>query len=103
MGMEELNGHKWIDSKELLKRSAISRATLNNYIKRGIIPKPLVKNASKDLKGTKKIGYFPETVLDTIMEIKKLKGTGKAMDAIAQEVGPDIYGGQTAAALRVPD
>ena len=91
--MEELNGHKWIDSKELLKRSAISRATLNNYIKRGIIPKPLVKNASKDLKGTKKIGYFPEAVLDTIMEIKKLKGKGKDMEAITQEVGPVIYHG----------
>lgn len=91
--MGELNGHKWIDSKELLKRSAISRATLNNYIKRGIIPRPLVKNASKDLKGTKKIGYFPETVLDTIMEIKKLKGKGKAMDAIVQEVGPVSYRG----------
>ncbi len=91
--MEELNGHKWIDSKELLKRSAISRATLNNYIKRGIIPKPLVKNASRDLKGTKKIGYFPETVLDTILEIKKLKGKGKAMDAIAEEVRPVGYRG----------
>ena len=91
--MSDLNGHKWIDSKELLKRCAISRATLNNYIKRGIIPKPLVKNASKDLKGTKKIGYFPEAVLDTIMEIKKLKGKGKAMDAIAQEVGASVYSG----------
>lgn len=85
--MQEFNGHKLIDSKELLKRSEISRATLNNYIKRGIIPRPLVKNASKDLKGTKKIGYFPEAVLDTIREIKKLKGKGKAMDTIAQEVG----------------
>jgi adenylate cyclase len=92
-GMEDLNGHTWIDSKELLKRSAISRATLNNYIKRGIIPKPLVKSASKDLKGPKKIGYFPETVLDTILEIKKLKERGKAMDAIAQEVGPAMYRG----------
>ncbi|MBP1748819.1 MAG: hypothetical protein H6Q52_1358, partial [Deltaproteobacteria bacterium] len=93
MEMEELRGHKWIDSKELLKRSEISRATLNNYIKRGIIPKPLVKSASKSLKGTKKIGYFPETVLDTIIEIKKLKGIGKAMDTIAQEVGQAVHGG----------
>ncbi len=91
--MEEFNGHRWIDSKELLKKSEISRATLNNYIKRGIIPKPLVKNASKSLKGTKKIGYFPENVLDTIMKIKKLKGKGKAMDAIAQEVGSGVYHG----------
>jgi adenylate cyclase len=89
--MEEVNGHKWIDSKELLKRSSISRATLNNYTKRGIVPKPLVKNASKDLKGTKKIGYFPATVLDTLLEIKKLKQEGKAMDAITQEVAPGAH------------
>ncbi|MCK9227382.1 MAG: adenylate/guanylate cyclase domain-containing protein [Syntrophorhabdaceae bacterium] len=91
--MVEFNAHKWIDSKEVLKRSEISRATLNNYIKRGIIPKPVVRNASKSLKGTRKIGYFPVTVLDIITEIKKLKGKGKAMDTIAQEVGPAVYDG----------
>ncbi len=100
--MEEFNGHKWIDSKELLKRSEISRATLNNYIKRGIIPKPLVKNATRSLKGTKKIGYFPETVLDTIMKVKTLKEKGKAMDAIAQEMGPTVYSGPDRRSFALP-
>jgi class 3 adenylate cyclase len=82
--MGESNGRKWIDSKELLHKSDISRATLNNYIRLGIIPRPVVKNP-KNLKGTK-LGYFPETVLDTITEIKRLKEEGKPMEAIAREV-----------------
>ena len=32
-----------ITSKDLLEQTGISRATLNNYIKDGIIPRPLVK------------------------------------------------------------
>lgn len=84
--MGEKEKQKLIDSKELLNRSDISRATLNNYIKLGIIPRPLVKSPAGGLKGTKKIGYFPETVLDTISEIKKMKGEGKSMGSIARKV-----------------
>lgn len=95
--MGESNSRKWIDSKELLHKSAISRATLNNYIKLGIIPRPVVKSPVESQRGTKKIGYFPETALDTISEIKKLKGQGKPMEVIAREVGvpsgEPVYGG----------
>ena len=90
--MGESNNRKWIDSKELLNKSEISRATLNNYIKLGIIPRPVVKSPAASLKGTRKIGYFPETVLDTISEIKKLKGKGKPMEAIAKEFGAPAEG-----------
>ena len=85
--MGDTGSQKWINSKELLHKSAISRATLNNYIKLGIIPKPVVKSPTEGLKSTKKIGYFPEAVLDTINEIKKLKGQGQQMDVIARKVG----------------
>ncbi|MHB8111532.1 MAG: hypothetical protein ACYDHW_16020, partial [Syntrophorhabdaceae bacterium] len=84
--MGESGGQKWIDSKEVLQKSEISRATLNNYIKLGVIPKPIVKNASKSLGRIRKIGYFPVAVLDIINEVKRLKRTGKAMDDIAKEV-----------------
>ena len=33
----------WVTSKEILFKTSISRATLNNYIQAGIIPKPVVK------------------------------------------------------------
>ncbi|MEN6616383.1 MAG: adenylate/guanylate cyclase domain-containing protein, partial [Syntrophorhabdus sp.] len=86
----EPEGRTWIDSKEVLERSMISRATLNNYIKLGVIPKPIVKRAAKNEKRTKKIGYFPASVLDTITEVKRLKKKGKAMDDIAKEVRPGV-------------
>ena len=85
--MGDISGSESIDSKNLLRRSGISRATLNNYIKLGIIPRPAIKSPGSELKGTRKIGYFPISVLDTIKEIKKLKSEGKAMDEIAGKVG----------------
>ncbi len=84
--MGDAGKQKLIDSKDLLNRSGISRATLNNYIKLGIIPRPLVRSPAEGFKGAKKIGYFPEAVLDTIREIKRLKGEGKSMGLIAGKV-----------------
>ena len=75
-----------VTSKELLLRTAISRATLNNYIKMGIIPKPVVKKPPDDLKKTKKIGYFSESVVDRISLIKRLKKEGNSMDKISQKL-----------------
>jgi adenylate cyclase len=73
-----------ITSKEILKRTGISRATLNNYIKMGLLPKPVVKKGGPDLKKVKQIGYFPEDVLDRIREVKQLKHEGLPMAAIIQ-------------------
>jgi class 3 adenylate cyclase len=84
--VSKLNSQKWINSKEVLNKCGISRATLNNYIKLGIIPKPLVKTPDENLRSTKKIGYFPETVLGIIEEVKRLKGKGESMEKIAGKV-----------------
>ncbi|MDD4464916.1 MAG: hypothetical protein PHR86_11840, partial [Desulfobacterales bacterium] len=56
--------YEWISSKEVLAQSNISRATLTNYIKLVILPRPIVKNPGATLKGVKQIGYFPLEVLD---------------------------------------
>ena len=63
----------FITSKELLEQTGISRATLNNYIKDGIIPRPLVKGADNRNLRIKRIGYFPQDVLNRIEKIKKMK------------------------------
>ena len=42
--MSSLDNNELISSKEVLEKSGISRATLNNYIKMGIIPKPIVQS-----------------------------------------------------------
>ncbi len=72
-----------ITSKEIIEKTGISRATLNNYIKLGILPKPIVRRPGPEEKGVKQIGYFPEQVLERIIKVKLLKQQGKSMDAIA--------------------
>ena len=74
-----------ITSKEILEKTGISRATLNNYIKMGILPKPDVRKAGSDLRGTKQIGYFPDSALDRIERVKHLKSEGVTMEEIASE------------------
>jgi adenylate cyclase len=76
----------WVTSKEILEKTGISRATLNNYIKMEIIPRPLVKKPRGDMKGPKKIGYFPSAVLDRIEWVKRLKREGNSMEDIATQL-----------------
>lgn len=74
----------WVTSKQILLKTGISRATLNNYIKAGIIPKPVVKRPTDTQKRTKRIGYFPKTVFERIRIVKHLKQEGNSMDEIAK-------------------
>ena len=72
-----------ITSKDLIEKTGISRATLNNYIKSGILPKPIVRRPGPEQKGVKQIGYFPASVLENILKVKLLKQQGNSMDEIA--------------------
>lgn len=72
-----------IDSKEIIEKTGISRATLNNYIRLGIIPKPLVKKPDRIHEKTKKIGFFPQSVLDSIDKVKTMKKEGMSIQEIA--------------------
>ena len=73
-----------ITSKEIIEKTGISRATLNNYIKMGILPKPIVRRPGPEQKGVKQIGYFPLSVLECILKVKLLKQQGNSMEDIAQ-------------------
>jgi adenylate cyclase len=72
-----------ITSKDLLEKTGISRATLNNYIKMGILPKPIVRRPGPEQKNVKQIGYFPVNVLESILKVKLLKQQGNSMEEIA--------------------
>jgi class 3 adenylate cyclase/DNA-binding transcriptional MerR regulator len=72
---------KQISSKEILARTGISRATLNNYIGLNLIPPPTVRKP-KELGGPTKIGYFPEWVVERIERIRQLKSEGMRMSQI---------------------
>ena len=85
--MSNSKNHNLISSKEILVKTGISRATLNNYIKLGILPKPIVRKPEDGYQTIKSLGFFPREALDIIEEVKRLKKEGKPMGAIAEIIG----------------
>ena len=78
-----------ITSKELLERTGISRATLNNYISLGILERPSVLPSSKADTEAPRIGFFPEQAVTVIEEVQRLKKQGLTMNEIAQKFRRD--------------
>jgi len=68
-----------LTSKQLLHRTGMSRATLNNYIQLGILPKPVLDKGDGR---TRRIGHFPPQVLHTIEDVNTLKKRGYTMAEI---------------------
>jgi class 3 adenylate cyclase/DNA-binding transcriptional MerR regulator len=81
--MKNQQQNKVLTSKEILSKTGISRATLNNYIKMGILPKPVVQKGLSGLGKTKLIGHFPVEVLERIEQVRQLKSAGNNMKQIA--------------------
>ncbi len=80
--LDEKEG-RFISSIDLIKRTGLSRATLNNYIKAGMLPRPVVKKPNlTDLSKAKRIGYFPESVLRILDDIIQSKKKGLSMERI---------------------
>jgi class 3 adenylate cyclase len=77
-----------ISSKELIAKTGISRATLNNYISLKLIPAPSVRKPEEP-GGPTKIGYFPLWVVERIEKIQELKGAGMRMAAISAQFNKD--------------
>jgi class 3 adenylate cyclase len=73
-----------LNSKELLEKTGISRATLNNYISWGIVPKPDVLPPEPRDGAAPRIGYFPDEVVQRIAEIQRLKREGWSITRIAE-------------------
>ena len=76
-----------LNSKELLEKTGISRATLNNYIALGIVPRPEVLPPEPQDGAAPRIGYFPAETLQRITEIQRLKNEGWSMSRIAAHFG----------------
>lgn len=81
-----------LNSKELLERTGISRATLNNYISWGIVPRPEVLPPEPGSGAAPRIGYFPEEVVARIEDIQRLKRDGWSMSRIAAHFGAPPIG-----------
>jgi adenylate cyclase len=75
-----------LTSKELLRRTGLSRATLNNYIALGLLPRPQVAPPGPNQGRARRLGYFPPTALDRIAEINRLKSAGLTMAQIVAKL-----------------
>ncbi|NPC54146.1 adenylate/guanylate cyclase domain-containing protein [Caenimonas soli] len=73
-----------LTSKEVLEKTGISRATLNNYISCGIVPRPDVLPPEPSDGAAPRIGYFPPETIDRIEEIQRLKREGWSITRITQ-------------------
>jgi class 3 adenylate cyclase/DNA-binding transcriptional MerR regulator len=77
---------RWISSLEIIDKTGISRATLNNYIKMNILPRPDVKKPGDATVRARMLGYFPEAVINIIEQIKILKKKGYSMEFIIKKL-----------------
>jgi class 3 adenylate cyclase/DNA-binding transcriptional MerR regulator len=76
-----------LSSIEVIARTGISRATLNNYINLGLLPRPQVSSPQANTTSSaRQIGYFPEDTILRIARIKALKKQGMAMADIALQL-----------------
>ena len=77
-----------ISSKALIDQTGISRATLNNYIQLGILPKPVVQSlaAHADEGGARLLGFFPDDALDRVQAVQILKAEGLSMAQVANRL-----------------
>ncbi len=85
-----------LTSKDLLRNTGISRATLNNYISLGILPRPQIRKAAPGDGAARRIGYFPHGAVDTINRVNDLKRRKVSMALI-----PDLI--HTPDSAPIPD
>ncbi|MBK0393435.1 hypothetical protein [Ramlibacter algicola] len=72
-----------LTSKDVLERTGISRATLNNYIATGLLPRPEVLPPNPQDGAAPRIGYFPDGTVERVLEIQRLKREGWSIARIA--------------------
>lgn len=73
-----------LTSKEIIERTGISRATLNNYIASGLVARPQVLPPGPEHGAAPRIGYFPDDTIARIEVIQRLKREGWSIGRIAQ-------------------
>jgi class 3 adenylate cyclase/DNA-binding transcriptional MerR regulator len=73
-----------LTSKEIIERTGISRATLNNYISSGLVPRPQVLPPGPQDGAAPRIGYFPDDTIVRVEAIQRLKQQGWSITRIAE-------------------
>ena len=75
-----------LTSKEIIERTGISRATLNNYIASGLVPRPQVLPPGPEQGAAPRIGFFPDDTVARVEEIQRLKSQGWTIARIADQL-----------------
>jgi class 3 adenylate cyclase/DNA-binding transcriptional MerR regulator len=75
-----------LTSKEIMERTGISRATLNNYIASGLVPRPQVLPPGPEHGAAPRIGYFPDDTVARLEEIQRLKSQGWSIARISEHL-----------------
>lgn len=83
-----------LTSKEIIERTGISRATLNNYIGSGLVPRPQVLPPGPEHGAAPRIGYFPDDTIERIETIQRLKREGWSITRIAEHFGTETGRGE---------
>lgn len=97
-----------ISSKDLMSEAGLSRATLNNYIAQGILPRPAVRppvSHDASLRHAPRVGYFPKSVLGILDAVGEMKDQGLSMAEIAatlKAVAASSHDGPPNASLAPP-
>ena len=68
-------------SKEIIEKTGISRATLNNYISYGLLSKPMMFNPGQ-AGGPRQLGYFSDDAIERVQRIQQLRQKGMNMSEI---------------------
>lgn len=79
-----------LSSRDILTRTGISRATLNNYIALGILPKPVMRPDELGDRAQPRLGYFPYIAIDLVENVRRLKRSGKSMKQISKILADGI-------------
>src|SRR4051812_30749315 len=69
-----------------MERTGISRATLNNYIASGLVPRPQVLPPGPRDGAAPRIGYYPDDTVARIETIQRLKREGWSITRIAEHL-----------------
>jgi adenylate cyclase len=89
-----------LTSKEIIEKTGLSRATLNNYIASGLVARPQVLPPGPEHGAAPRIGYFPDDTLTRIETIQRLKREGWSIARIAEHFAAGSSASPAAPAAR---
>jgi class 3 adenylate cyclase/DNA-binding transcriptional MerR regulator len=87
---------------EVCRQAGLSRGTLHNYVRRGLIPKPDLCRDRAPGRRYRKMAYFPPAVLERLAIIQRLKEEGHSLDVIAERLALKDQGVVPMPGVRVP-